>query len=118
MLAIQKQLSNWFYALLSLPATGMGFALSVQISALSWILTTQYGLKIDEVGFVWLSGPLAGIIGQLAVGSVSDNTWFGSLYVVVFAQSRQNCHGFGHCQHDGGRFGSCVNPRFGNQRKF
>jgi maltose/moltooligosaccharide transporter len=76
MLAIQKQLSNWFYALLSLPATGMGFALSVQISALSWILTTQYGLKIDEVGFVWLSGPLAGIIGQLAVGSVSDNTWF------------------------------------------
>ena len=77
MLAIQKQLSNWFYALLSLPATGMGFALSVQISALSWILTTQYGLKIDEVGFVWLSGPLAGIIGQLAVGSISDNTWFG-----------------------------------------
>lgn len=76
MLAIQKQLSNAFYALLSLPATGMGFALSVQISALSWILTTKYGLKIDEVGFVWLSGPLAGVIGQLAVGSASDNTWF------------------------------------------
>ena len=38
MLDIQKRLTNSFYALLSLPATAMGFALSVQIAALSWIL--------------------------------------------------------------------------------
>lgn len=76
MLAIQKQLSKRFYALLSLPSTAMGFALSVQISALSWILTTQYGLDIHEVGLVWAAGPIAGILGQVIIGIISDNVWF------------------------------------------
>ncbi len=76
MLDIQKKLSNLFYSLLSLPATAMGFALCVQISALSWIMRTQYHLSIEEVGWVWLSGPLAGIIGQLLVGVISDQVWF------------------------------------------
>ncbi|NVK12237.1 MAG: MFS transporter [Gammaproteobacteria bacterium] len=65
-----------FHLLLSLPATGVGFALAVQISALSWILTTQYGLHIEEVGLVWAAGPLAGIIGQVLIGIISDKTWF------------------------------------------
>jgi maltose/moltooligosaccharide transporter len=73
---IQKKLTNGFYAMLALPATAMGFALSVQISALSWILSTKYGLNIEEVGFVWAAGPLAGIFGQIIVGLVSDNVWF------------------------------------------
>lgn len=76
MLAMQKNLTNRFYMLLSLPATAMGFALSVQISALSWILTTQYGLDIHEVGLVWAAGPIAGILGQVIVGIVSDKVWF------------------------------------------
>lgn len=76
MLAIQQNLSKRFYALLSLPSTAMGFALSVQISALSWILTTQYGLDIHEVGLVWAAGPIAGILGQVIVGIISDNVWF------------------------------------------
>jgi maltose/moltooligosaccharide transporter len=76
MLAIQQRLSKSFYILLSLPATAMGFALSVQISALSWILTTQYGLDIHQVGLVWAAGPLAGILGQVIVGMISDNVWF------------------------------------------
>jgi MFS family permease len=76
MLAIQKNLSKSFYMLLSLPATAMGFALSVQISALSWILTTQYGLDIHQVGLVWAAGPIAGILGQVIVGIISDNVWF------------------------------------------
>jgi MFS family permease len=53
----------------------MGFSLSVQISALSWILTTKYGLDIHEIGLVWAAGPLAGIIGQLLIGVVSDRVW-------------------------------------------
>ena len=69
-------LSRSQYALLSLPATAMGFALCVQISALSWILNTQYGLNLEEIGLVWLAGPLAGILGQVIVGVVSDNVWF------------------------------------------
>jgi len=76
MLPGQKKLSNGFYAILALPATAMGFALCVQISALSWILSTKYNLDIEEIGLVWASGPLAGLIMQLLVGLISDNTWF------------------------------------------
>ncbi len=76
MLDIQKRLTNSFYAMLSLPATAMGFALSVQISALSWILSTKYGLDIEEVGLVWAAGPIAGIIGQVIIGIISDKVWF------------------------------------------
>jgi MFS family permease len=76
MLSIQKRLTNSFYALTSLPATAMGFALSIQISALSWLLTTKYNLHIDEVGFVWAAGPLAGIFGQVIIGFISDKVWF------------------------------------------
>ena len=76
MLEAQKKMKTWFYALLSLPATAMGFGLSVQISALSWILSTKYGLDIHEIGIVWAAGPIAGIIAQPIVGAVSDNLWF------------------------------------------
>ena len=76
MLQIQKKMTNAFYALLSLPATAMGFALSVQISALSWILSTKYGLDIHEIGIVWAAGPIAGIIAQPIVGALSDSMWF------------------------------------------
>ena len=76
MLAIQKKLTNSFYAILALPATAVGFALSTQIAALSWILSKKFGLNIHEVTFVWLAGPLAGIFGQVIVGMISDNVWF------------------------------------------
>lgn len=72
----QRDLKPSFFALLSLPSTAMGFALCVQIAALSWILDTQYHLGIHEVGIVWAAGPIAGIIGQVLVGFLSDNTWF------------------------------------------
>jgi len=76
MLNIQKKLSNLFYAILALPATAMGFALSIQISALSWILVTQFGLDLHEMGFVWAAGPIAGLIAQPIVGFISDKVWF------------------------------------------
>jgi maltose/moltooligosaccharide transporter len=76
MLAFQQRLSNGFYALLALPATAMGFALSVQIAALSWILNTKFGLDIHSIGLVWLAGPLAGIFGQVIIGVISDGVWF------------------------------------------
>jgi maltose/moltooligosaccharide transporter len=76
MLEIQKKLTKTFYTILALPATAMGFALSVQISALSWILSSKYGLQIHDVGLVWAAGPVAGILGQVIVGLVSDNVWF------------------------------------------
>jgi MFS family permease len=76
MRAFQKSKTNTFFALLSLPSTAMGFALSIQISALSWILTTQYNLDIHDVGLVWAAGPLAGIIGQVLIGVISDKVWF------------------------------------------
>jgi maltose/moltooligosaccharide transporter len=76
MLGIQRRISNTFYVLLSLPATAMGFALSIQIAALSWILGTQYDLDIHEIGIVWAAGPLAGILGQVIIGIISDRVWF------------------------------------------
>jgi len=76
MLDIQKKLTNTFYALLALPATAMGFALSIQIAVLSWILNSQYGLDIHEIGIVWAAGPLAGIFGQVIIGLISDKVWF------------------------------------------
>ena len=75
MLEIQKKLTNSFYAMLALPATAMGFALSIQISALSWILSTKYHLDIHDVGLVWAAGPIAGILGQVIIGIISDKVW-------------------------------------------
>ncbi len=76
MLNIQKKLTNSFFALLSLPATGMGFALSIQIAVLSWILDSKYKLNIHDIGIVWAAGPIAGIFGQVIVGFISDKVWF------------------------------------------
>ncbi len=76
MLGMQRKLSTPFLILLTLPATAMGFALSVQISVLSWILATEYKLDLHEIGIVWAAGPLAGIIGQLLIGVISDRVWF------------------------------------------
>ncbi|MFH1161590.1 MAG: MFS transporter [bacterium] len=76
MLAIQKKLSNVFYVILGLPSTAMGFALSIQIAVLSWILYTKYGLEIHQIGIVWAAGPIAGIIGQPLIGLISDKIWF------------------------------------------
>jgi len=76
MLNFQKNLSKPFFMVLSLPATAMGFALSVQIAALSWILNTKFGFNLEEIGYVWLAGPAAGILGQVIIGLVSDNVWF------------------------------------------
>jgi len=76
MLPIQKKLTNLFYIILGLPSTAMGFALSIQIAVLSWILRTKYNLEIDQIGFVWAAGPIAGIIGQPIIGLISDKLWF------------------------------------------
>jgi MFS family permease len=75
MLKMQEKLSNTFFAILALPATALGFALSVQISALSWILTTKYGLDVHDIGLVWAAGPIAGIFGQVIIGALSDRVW-------------------------------------------
>lgn len=76
MLIIQKKLSNLFYVILGLPSTAMGFALSIQIAVLSWILHTKYNLEIDQIGIVWAAGPIAGILGQPIIGLISDKVWF------------------------------------------
>jgi len=76
MLDMQKRLSNFFYATMSLPSTAMGFALCIQISALSWILSTKFKLEIDQIGIVWAAGPTAGILGQVIIGLISDKAWF------------------------------------------
>lgn len=75
MLRFQKEKSPLFYFLLSLPSTAMGFALCVQLSTLSWKLE-QLGLKEGDLGKVWSAGPIAGIVGQILFGIISDKAWF------------------------------------------
>ena len=75
-MSTNNTISKPFYMLLSLPATAMGFALCVQIATLSWILNSKYGLNIHEIGLVWIAGPVAGILGQVIVGLISDKVWF------------------------------------------
>lgn len=65
-----------FVIMLTLPASALGIALAVQISALSWLLSTRYGLAIDQIGVVWAAGPIAGILGQLLIGNLSDRIWW------------------------------------------
>ncbi len=72
MLKMQRELNNTFMAVLALPATALGFALSVQIAALTWILSTRYNLDIHDIGLVWAAGPIAGIFGQVIIGIWSD----------------------------------------------
>jgi len=76
MLPFQKKLTNGFFAVLSLPATGVGFSFSTQVAVLSWILSTKYNLHIEDVAIVWLAGPLSGVIMQPVVGMISDKNWF------------------------------------------
>lgn len=75
MLRMQQDLSKMFLAVLALPATALGFALSVQIVALTWILSTRYNLDIHDIGLVWAAGPIAGIFGQVLIGIWSDKVW-------------------------------------------
>ena len=75
MIAAQRERTPSFFALLTLPATAMGLALSVQVSVLSWMLSTRFGLKVEEIGLVWAAGPVAGILGQVAIGGLSDRAW-------------------------------------------
>jgi MFS family permease len=75
MLEFQQKRNRLFFATLSLPATAMGLALSVQLSALSWILSTRYHLEIHDIGLVWAAGPLTGIFGQVIIGLLSDRVW-------------------------------------------
>lgn len=65
-----------FRLLLSAPSGGLSIALTTQITALSWLLQNHYHLAIDDIALVWAAGPLAGIVGQLAVGHASDGSWW------------------------------------------
>lgn len=76
MLEMQRKLTAPFFAIMAMPATAMGFALSVQIAALSWLLRTKFNLEIEEIGLVWAAGPIAGIVGQVLIGIISDKVWF------------------------------------------
>jgi len=76
MLDAQKNLSTGFLILLSLPAAAIGFCLSAGIASTTWLLSTRYGLHIDNIALIWLAGPLMGLLVQPVVGALSDRTWF------------------------------------------
>ena len=75
MLETQPRLSTGYLVLLSLPTAAVGFFLSAITASLSWILSTRYGLHIDNNALIWLAGPLARLLVQPLLGFLSDRTW-------------------------------------------
>jgi MFS family permease len=75
MINAQKRLSTWFLVLLSLPTAAVGFALSSGIATTTWLLSTRYNLHLENIAFIWLMGPLMGLVVQPIVGALSDRTW-------------------------------------------
>ncbi len=75
MINAQKRLSTWFLVLLSLPTAAVGFALSSSIATTTWLLSTRYNLHLENIAFIWLMGPLMGLLVQPIVGALSDRTW-------------------------------------------
>jgi MFS family permease len=75
-LAAQKNLSNGFLILLSLPTAAIGFCLSSAVASTTWLLSTRYNVHLDNIALIWLMGPLMGLLVQPIVGALSDRTWF------------------------------------------
>lgn len=76
MLDAQRRLSAPFLALLSLPTAAVGFCLSAGIASTTWLLSTRYGLHLENITLIWLAGPLMGLIVQPLMGALSDRTWW------------------------------------------
>lgn len=75
MLDARRRLSTGFLMLLSLPTAAVGFSLSAAIASTTWLLSTRYGLHLENIALIWLAGPLMGLIVQPLVGALSDRTW-------------------------------------------
>lgn len=67
--------STGFLILLSLPTAAIGFSLSAAVASTTWLLSTRYGLHLDNIALIWLAGPLMGLLVQPLVGALSDRTW-------------------------------------------
>lgn len=76
MLNAQKNLSTGFLILLSLPTAAIGFCLSSAVASTTWLLSTRYGLHLENIALIWLMGPLMGLLVQPIVGALSDRTWW------------------------------------------
>ncbi len=76
MLNAQKNLTTGFLILLSLPTAAIGFCLSSAVATTTWLLSTRYGLHLDNIALIWLMGPLMGLLVQPIVGALSDRTWW------------------------------------------
>jgi len=76
MLNAQRRLSNAFLVLLSLPTAAIGFSLSTTVATTTWLMSTRYGLHLDNIALLWMMGPLMGLLVQPVVGAMSDRTWF------------------------------------------
>ena len=73
---MKNRLSTGFLVVLSLPTAAVGFALSSGVATTSWLLSTRYGLHIENIALIWLLAPLMALIGQPLVGVLSDRTWW------------------------------------------
>src|SRR3954447_245242 len=53
---------------------GIQFGWGLQLANMSPIYT-KLGASADDIPFLWLAGPMTGLIVQPIIGSLSDRTW-------------------------------------------
>ncbi|HKZ01709.1 MAG TPA: hypothetical protein VJ180_05685, partial [Pyrinomonadaceae bacterium] len=70
----KPRLSFWQIWNMSFGFMGIQFGWGLQLANMSAIYT-YLGAKADDVPFLWLAGPVTGLLVQPIVGSMSDRTW-------------------------------------------
>jgi maltose/moltooligosaccharide transporter len=70
----KPRLSFWQIFNMSFGFLGIQFGWGLQLANMSAIYT-YLGAKADDVPFLWLAGPVTGLLVQPIIGSMSDRTW-------------------------------------------
>lgn len=70
----KPRLSFWQIWNMSFGFMGIQFGWGLQLANMSAIYT-YLGAKADDVPFLWLAGPVTGLLVQPIIGSMSDRTW-------------------------------------------
>ncbi len=74
----KPKLGFWNIWNMSFGFLGIQFGFALQGSTMSRIFETL-GASKDEIPFLWIAAPLAGLIVQPIIGYLSDNTWHKTL---------------------------------------
>ena len=70
----KPRLSFWQISNMSFGFLGIQFGWGLQLANMSAIYS-YLGAKESDIPFLWLAGPVTGLIVQPIIGAMSDRTW-------------------------------------------